>query len=215
MDLSDPSDNIEILLEEYLRLVDEYDRVRQSFCTLHTSARQHLARANFTAARGIRYGKDLYDSRMQALRSCRITEDVEKGKIAFAIYMKDTKKAHQNLQLEEKVTENPVKSTYASSPKTSSSEDNTGEKTKANSSSTIHDPIRMFGILIPQSLRLAQGDFIKIVYLIPRLVEINVELVEIEIKIRRIQKYRAEVIAKAKESETDKRLDKIKMTSEE
>lgn len=152
---------------------------------------------------------------MQALRLCRITEDVEKGKIAFAIYMKDTKKAHQNLKLEEKVTENPVESTYASSPKTSSSEDNTGEKTKANSSNIIHDPIRMFGILIPQSLRWAQGDFIKIVYLIPRLVEINVELAEIEIKICRIQKYRAEVIAKAKESETDKRLDKIRMTSEE
>lgn len=215
MDLSDPSDNIENLLAEHLGLVDEYDQIRRSFCTLHTSAQQHLARANFTAARGIRYGKDLYDSRMQALRLCRITEDVEKSKLAFAIYMKDIEKEHQNLPLEEKVTKNPVESTYASSPKTASSADNTGEKTKANASSTIPDPIRMFGILIPQSLRWAQGDFIKIVYLIPRLVEINVELAEIEVKIRRIQKYRAEAKAKAKESATDERLDRIRIASEE
>ncbi|TQS38583.1 hypothetical protein Golomagni_00909 [Golovinomyces magnicellulatus] len=215
MDLSDPSDNIEILLAEYLGLVDEYDQIRHSFCTLHASAQQHLARANFTAARGIRYGKDLYDARMQALRLCRITEDVEKGKTAFAIYMKDTEKVHQNLPLELKITENPVESTSASLSKTASSEDNTGEKTKANASSTIPDPIRMFGILIPQSLRWAQGDFIKIVYLMPRLVEINVELAEIEVKIRRIQKYRAEARAKAKESATDVRLDKLRMTSEE
>jgi len=50
------------------------------------------------------------------------------------------------------------------------------------------DPIRMFGILTPQALWLAQGVAIKIVEdVVPRLVSIDAEMKEVEIKIRERQ----------------------------
>lgn len=40
---------------------------------------QHISRANFSAERGIRYGADFYDGRMQATRACRITVRTSDG----------------------------------------------------------------------------------------------------------------------------------------
>jgi coiled-coil domain-containing protein 115 len=61
------------------------------------------------------------------------------------------------------------------------------------------DPIRMFGILTPQALRLAQGGAIKMVEeIIPKLVSIDAEMKEVEIKIRRARKHRAKVEAAEK-----------------
>lgn len=61
------------------------------------------------------------------------------------------------------------------------------------------DPIRMFGILTPQALRLAQGGAIKMVEeIVPKLVSIDEEMKEVEIKIRRARKHRAKAEAMEK-----------------
>ncbi len=58
------------------------------------------------------------------------------------------------------------------------------------------DPIRMFGILTPQSLRMAQGDAIKLVQeIVPRLLNIDAEMKQTEIQIRRAKKQRAKAEA--------------------
>jgi coiled-coil domain-containing protein 115 len=53
------------------------------------------------------------------------------------------------------------------------------------------DPLRMFGILTPQSLRMAQKEAIEMVEgIIPKLVSIDAEMKEVEIQVRRARKFR-------------------------
>jgi len=51
------------------------------------------------------------------------------------------------------------------------------------------DPISMFAVLPPQSLRAAQKEAVCMVGLIPRLLEVQREMAEIEIRVRRGRKY--------------------------
>lgn len=65
------------------------------------------------------------------------------------------------------------------------------------------DPIRMFGILTPKALRLAQGGAIKMVEdLVPKLASVDAEMKEVEIKIRRARKHRAKAEALEKVGDT-------------
>lgn len=69
MDPSEPTSTIDDLLARYLLLVDEYTTLRADLSRLQSATFQHLARANFAAERGTRYGADQYDERMQASRT--------------------------------------------------------------------------------------------------------------------------------------------------
>lgn len=62
------NNRIDTLLERYLVLLDEYTTLRSDLSRLQAQSFQHLARANFAAERGARYGADFYDERMQASR---------------------------------------------------------------------------------------------------------------------------------------------------
>lgn len=68
---------IDALLERYLGLLDEYTALRADLARLQAQCFQHLARANFAAERGARYGADCYDERMQASRG--VVVDVGDG----------------------------------------------------------------------------------------------------------------------------------------
>lgn len=59
---------IDSLLERYLTLLDEYTHLRTNLSTLQSTIFQNIALANFSAERGLRYGQDQYDDRMQASR---------------------------------------------------------------------------------------------------------------------------------------------------
>jgi hypothetical protein len=75
------------------------------------------------------------------------------------------------------------------------------KEAKTKTPSKSKDPIRMFGILTPQSLRIAQSKAVETVEtIIPRLVSIDAELKEVEIQVRRARKYKA----KAEGMETKK-----------
>jgi hypothetical protein len=59
------------------------------------------------------------------------------------------------------------------------------------------DPIRMFGILVPQALRTAQSESIKVAEtIIPKLATVNKQMEALEIEIRRKRKHRAKAEAK-------------------
>jgi coiled-coil domain-containing protein 115 len=65
----------------------------------------------------------------------------------------------------------------------------------------------MFGILILQALRLAQGGAIKMIEeIVPKVISVNAEIKEVEIKIRRARKHRAkaEALEKAMVGESRK-----------
>ena len=76
----------------------------------------------------------------------------------------------------------------------------------AEKSTRQKDPIRMFGILTPQALRLAQKEAIQMVEdIVPKLVSIDAEMKEVEIKIRRARKHRAKAEAFTKTTLGEKR----------
>lgn len=73
---------IDALLTRYLLFLDEYTTLRSSLSSLQAGMYQNLARANFTAERGVRYGKEYFDERMVASRRVvvRVGAGKEKGK---------------------------------------------------------------------------------------------------------------------------------------
>ncbi|KAI0862620.1 hypothetical protein F4860DRAFT_471217 [Xylaria cubensis] len=66
-------DHIDSLLERYLHLLHEYTSLRDELATLQMGMYQNIARANFAAERGLRFGQDYYDDRMQASRRLAIS----------------------------------------------------------------------------------------------------------------------------------------------
>ncbi|KAI1369049.1 hypothetical protein F5Y08DRAFT_180215 [Xylaria arbuscula] len=66
-------DHIDGLLERYLHLLHEYASLREELAALQTGMYQNIARANFAAERGVRFGQDYYDDRMQASRRLAIS----------------------------------------------------------------------------------------------------------------------------------------------
>ncbi|KAI0435100.1 hypothetical protein F5Y09DRAFT_293692 [Xylaria sp. FL1042] len=68
-------DHIDGLLERYLYLLHDYTTLREELTALQTGMYQNIARANFAAERGLRFGQDSYDDRMQASRRLAISCD--------------------------------------------------------------------------------------------------------------------------------------------
>ncbi|KAI0804052.1 hypothetical protein GGR55DRAFT_330079 [Xylaria sp. FL0064] len=67
--------HIDDLLERYLHLLHDYTTLREELTALQTGMYQNIARANFAAERGLRFGQDYYDDRMQASRRLVISCD--------------------------------------------------------------------------------------------------------------------------------------------
>ena len=66
------TDAIDALLERYLGLLHEYGELRAELSALQAGVYADIARANFAAERGLRYGADHYDGRMRASRRLRL-----------------------------------------------------------------------------------------------------------------------------------------------
>lgn len=171
------SDHIDSLLERYLSLLDDYTSLRESLRKTQTELFQNLARANFSAERGVRYGPDYYDDRMQATRILSVSAD-EGGCPRFETVKAPEEEARDATEADESTTK-------PRQPKS-------------------RDPLGWFGILVPPPLRQAQSHAVSAVETaIPRLVTIDAEMKDIEIRIRRARKKRAKAAAsKGKHMET-------------
>ncbi|KAI1485341.1 hypothetical protein F5X96DRAFT_349226 [Biscogniauxia mediterranea] len=75
----DPDHHIDALLERYLHLLHEYTSLREQLSALQAGMYQDIARANFAAERGLRFGRDHYDERMQASRRLSISLEDDHG----------------------------------------------------------------------------------------------------------------------------------------
>ena len=134
---------------------------------------QHIARANFTAERGVRYGQDHYDERMQAIRLLQVDKDKLTVNLVPAGSEPDTTQK-------------------GSAEKTDEVDEEDAASKGKHSTSRSKDPIRMFGILVPQALRQGQSQAILLVEdIVPELVNVNQEMERVEIEIRRKRKHRA------------------------
>lgn len=134
---------------------------------------------------------------MQALRLCRVTVDAEKGKRKFTLITKNTSRENSDPSIDSEVKEEAL----VDLPQEKSMNGD-GQKTENTARIIKHDPIRMFGILTTASLRLVQTDSIKMVNIIPRLVELDAELVQIEIEIRRLRKQRTKTEVEVKKDKS-------------
>ncbi|KAI3401292.1 hypothetical protein diail_11998 [Diaporthe ilicicola] len=182
-------DTIDALLERYLTLLDEYTTLRTKLSQLQTGMFQQLARANFSAERGMRYGPDFYDERMQALRQVSISTEgslVPIFKVSRSSQGRDDN-AHQDPPPDppaDELAEAPSEAGQASGDRVEREADS--KKQNAN------DPLRWFGVLTPLSLRQTQTCAVEAVeQVIPRLVSLNAEMQDLEIQVRRARKKRA------------------------
>ncbi|KAK0385815.1 hypothetical protein NLU13_6992 [Sarocladium strictum] len=189
-------DHIDSLLQRYLLLLDEYTRLRTQLSNLQASVFRDIARANFSAERGLRYGQDHYDERMQALRTVRIEmeeEGQEKGVPVFEVVLKQSDQ-------EDKHGAESTEDEESSAHGDDTNEEDEKEEEEASQKKKViaKDPLRWFGLLTPQSLRTAQASSIEAVsVVIPRLATLNQEMINVEIQVRRARKKRAKAEAAA------------------
>ncbi|OLN93891.1 Vacuolar ATPase assembly protein VMA22 [Colletotrichum chlorophyti] len=190
---------IDGLLERYLLLLDEYTTLRERLSKIQAGMYQNIARANFSAERGVRYGPDYYDERMQASRILSVS--VPEGKKVPCFEVVKAAEATEDAE-----TPGPaagdVNEAVAGDEGLTSDAGLKPEKKKEKKRN--NDPIRWFGILAPLPLRQAQALSVQAVQnIIPRLVSVNVEMMDVEIEVRRAQKKRAKAEAAMKKTDED------------
>ncbi|PBP27052.1 hypothetical protein BUE80_DR001950 [Diplocarpon rosae] len=166
------SDEIDNLLTKYLSLLNTYTSIRGQLSAAQASIYLSLARANFHAERGVRYGQDFYDERaMLPGRMCRIAPDT--GSYHFEVT--DTADVSEEADI--------------SQARAAGHEDE-GKHGK----SCIPDPLRMFGFAVPNALRETQAQARGMLDLVPRLLSVDARMRELEIEIRRARKKRGKAL---------------------
>lgn len=182
--------HIDQLLERYLGLLDEYTRLRESLSQLQTGVYQNIARANFSGQRGMRYGQDHYDERMQASRLLAIDVD-EQEVLEFKIL--EAPKEDEESTKEDNEDKNDTSANQKSTNLETEKKGSTEKKPKK-----VKNPLHWFGLFAPMPLRTAQTQSIQVVeQIIPRLVSVNAEMLNVEIEVRRARKRRAKAEAAA------------------
>ncbi|KAK2004922.1 hypothetical protein LX36DRAFT_239116 [Colletotrichum falcatum] len=212
--------HVDGLLERYLVLLDEYTVLRERLGKAQAGMYQNIARANFSAERGIRYGPDYYDERMRASRVLEISAD-GRGVPRFQIKPADavTPSTTADMEVEAETREAQGQKVEGQAPggadeaprdesETTSVDGVKGEtQAEEDEKTTKHrkksnDPLRWFGILAPLPLRQAQTLSIQAVQdIIPRLASVDAEMKDVEIEVRRARKRRAKAEAALKKSE--------------
>ncbi|KAK1701920.1 hypothetical protein BDP67DRAFT_423203 [Colletotrichum lupini] len=184
------TNHIDSLLERYLILLDEYTALRERLSGTQAGMYQNIARANFSAERGVRYGPDYYDERMRASRTLELAVD-DRGIPRFEVV-----KVAPSVE-PEGVTSVDEEQTEKEAEKKDEAE-NEKEKMRQKKKKKSNDPLRWFGILAPMPLRQAQSLSVQAVQdIIPRLVSVDAEMKDIEIEVRRARKRRAKAEAAA------------------
>lgn len=195
---------IDELLERYLSLLDQYTTLREELAQVQQSVFQSLARANFTSDRGVRYGQDQYDERMQASRRVAITRADEAAPPVFAVAEEQPPApTTAGDAKEDKNDEVKVDSGEKGGEETEAEAEVGEKKAAATAATAAKNPIRWFGVLVPQALREAQSQSIKVAEdIIPRLVSVEAEMAHVEIEVRRARKKRAKATEADKKKET-------------
>jgi len=190
--------NIDALLERYLGLLDDYTNLQAKLASLHSGVYQNLAKANFSAERGIRYGQDYFDDRMHASRTVSISRQDPASPSASPVFRISTD-----------VAEGSSSPEAGGTPEAAGAENRApGEAEGADAGAQklpkkSNDPLRWFGILTPLSLRQAQKLAIESVEeIVPRLATVSAEMAGIELEIRRGRKRRAKAEAVSEKEKT-------------
>jgi coiled-coil domain-containing protein 115 len=206
--------HIDALLERYLALVHEYTQLRNRLSTLQAGVFHNIARANFAAERGLRYGQDQYDDRMQALRTLEIRAADKTDSDAapsFHVFDAATRVAERGEGAEPSGDDNKPSMDETETTDSPEAEDakqgkenKPEKKTDSFGAKTVdtRNPLRWFGVLVPQPLRNAQNLSIEAAeQVIPRLVSVDAEMQRLEIEVRRARKKRSKAERAATKSD--------------
>ncbi|TQW00357.1 hypothetical protein IF1G_00288 [Cordyceps javanica] len=203
---SEADQTIDELLERYLGLVDQYAALRAALGAAQQRTFHALARANFTADRGARFGRDQYDERMRASRRVAVSYAAAGEPPTFAV----TEEARDEEEEEDAASTTAAEEQDGRRGRPLEHDDGaaaadadgggdggdggdgSGAEMKSKAAGAARDPIRWFGVLVPQALRDAQRESVRTVEdVIPRLVSVQAEMAHVEIEVRRARKRRA------------------------
>lgn len=193
------AEELDELLERYLHTLDEYQRVRSVLSKQLSSGYMSLAQANFhNSSSAIRYGKDCYDDRMQAIRKVHMSEILDdssrSGRSHFSIKLQgesgSTESSKSEVPKEKEIPEEQTLDTSLPTSNEGSAQEPEQEKEDSSEGSVKPpDPLRWFGILVPPALRTAQSTFIAATEgPIARLATVAMDLRNQEIEIGRMRK---------------------------
>ncbi|KAK3049006.1 hypothetical protein LTR09_009660 [Extremus antarcticus] len=179
--LTDLNDRLDSLWTSYLQYLDAYTTA-QTLLQKHMSGGfLSLARANFNARDGVtRYGKDFYHDRAVPSRRAVISATTDQGRETMKAEMVSWEAEPEDVPTEgvdgdagaEEAKQQPSppatpepESKESSGPKSSNgrtTEDTAPSEKPSTPKAKVplaSDPLRWFGILIPQQLRSAQASF--------------------------------------------------------
>ncbi|CAK7245537.1 MAG: hypothetical protein STHCBS139747_007121 [Sporothrix thermara] len=196
------ADLVDDLLERYLGLLHEYTELRSQLSAHQATMFGHLARANFAAERGLRYGPDHFDGRMQAVVRLDVSEDsssaektplfaVVRPKKEVPVEAADAEKGGDDSEDKKEAQQEDGDIVDGAPEKNAKS-----GKNKKKKPTGPRDPLQWFGVLTPMALRQAQQEAITAIdALVPRLASISAEMAAVEIAVRRARKKRARAAA--------------------
>ncbi|KAF3083872.1 hypothetical protein TWF569_010128 [Orbilia oligospora] len=200
-ELDELQDKLNNLIINYLDLFDKYQASRAEISRALSDGFLNLAQANFNAPNRVRYGQDMYDNRMQALRGVSIA--VNETNVT-AYILKDLTSPPEVVDSEQADPEAPSKLEGPDigpekeevseivgkgdhdTPK-ERPDDSDAALTLANPKA---DPLRWFGILRPMALGTAQKNFL---HGLPPIMELVSTLSEIEYHEKDIRSLRQKV----------------------
>lgn len=159
---------------------------------------QNIARANFSAERGMRYGQDYYDDRMQASRRLSIAstdQGLHRFHVSTAGQVSEKGDKSSDADIRASETDKAVTGDDGTAPTDEGKQEEDVPK-PATVKADKQNPLRWFGLLAPMPLRQAQALSVQAVdEVIPKLVTISTEMAHIEIEVRRARKKRAKAEA--------------------
>lgn len=193
------TETIDGLLARYLGLLHECTELRSQLSTHQANMFGNLARANFSAERGFRYGPDHFDGRMQALVRLSVSEYDSGSEPAASFAVTRPKKevkvevkedGGESKEGDEKKREDDIDTTKIITEKSKAKKSN-----KKKEPAGPRDPLQWFGVLTPMALRQAQNEAIEVIdNIVPRLATLTAEMAAVEIEVRRARKKRARAV---------------------
>jgi hypothetical protein len=165
-------------ITEYLTKLDEYIALRQALQKKMSSGFIELARAKYT---GRPYGRDFWD---ENVRATRMVECGQKMKLVGADAVDAQEKSTLKHRKPGKIHETVEKAAAE-------------EKEKKQ-----YDPINMFGVLVPYSLRLSQAEFQKSLDDMVNLINLQKELDQLAETIKK-ENYQHTTEIRATESQSE------------
>ncbi|KAK2785181.1 hypothetical protein FQN53_007923 [Emmonsiellopsis sp. PD_33] len=204
------SQDLDTLLERYLSLLDEQQRLQEDIGRHFSSGFFSLARANNSCPPGRRYGADYYDERMKAMRKISITPPANQSPPSTttspsfttipppapepALAPATPKPTPTEEEIEDTTpppspspSPSPSASPSSSSPSPSPSPPDTSTSTSTTPPKP-RNPLTWFGILTPAPLRSAQQSFTRAVDgPIPALAGVVSEMRAVEREVGRVR----------------------------